>query len=44
VVYFEFDPPVLRLSTYASLASAGLVAIFLISVFLKDRRRGMHRR
>jgi uncharacterized membrane protein YfhO len=39
VVYFEFDPPVLRISTYASLASAGLVGLFLIFVFLRDRRR-----
>jgi hypothetical protein len=42
VVYFEFDPPVLRLSTYASLASAGLVGLFLTFVFLKDRRRARH--
>ena len=44
VVYFEFDPPVLRLSTYASLASAGLVGIILTFVFLRDRRRATHRR
>ena len=44
VVYFEFDPPVLRLSTYASLASAGLVGLFLTFVFLRDRRRATHRR
>jgi hypothetical protein len=42
VVYFEFDPPVLRLSTYASLASAALVGLFLAFEFLKDRRRARH--
>jgi hypothetical protein len=44
VVYFEFDPPLLRLSTYASLASAGLVGLILTLMFLRDRRRAMHRR
>ena len=42
VVYFEFDPPVLRLSTYASLTSAGLVGLILTVAFLRDRRRARH--
>jgi uncharacterized membrane protein YfhO len=39
VVYFEFDPPVLKLSTYVSLASAGLIGLILALAFLRDRRR-----
>jgi hypothetical protein len=42
VVYFEFDPPVLRLSTYASLASAGLVGLILTFSVLRHRRRARH--
>jgi len=42
VVYFEFDPPVLKLSTYASLTSAGLIGLILTLIFLRDRRRARH--
>ena len=42
VVYFEFDPPVLKLSTYASLASAGLIGLILTFMFLRDRRRATY--
>ena len=39
VVYFEFDPPILKLATYVSLASAAVIGLALVFVFLRDRRR-----
>jgi hypothetical protein len=37
VVYFEFDPPVLKLATYGSLASAAITGLALLFIFLRDR-------
>jgi hypothetical protein len=38
VVYFEFDPPILKLATYVSLASAAVIGLALVFMFLRDRR------
>jgi hypothetical protein len=39
VVYFEFDPPILRLATYVSLGSAAVTALAFVFIFLRGRRR-----
>ena len=40
VVYFEFDPPVFRISKYVSGASGAGVGLLLVFMVLRERRRG----